>query len=61
MPQNSERQIPPVSINNFPGLMTNKNPHQIPPGGALEQVNATQRTDSQLDVRPGTRPISFEN
>lgn len=60
MPQGNERQVPAVEITRWPGLQTNANPHQIPPGAAVVQVNVQQLKDSQLSVRPGLRAVNFE-
>lgn len=45
----------------FRGLMTNANPHSIPPGAAQVQTNVVCTVAGQLTVRKGMRAIAFAN
>ena len=49
-----------VPIRDFPGLATKPDPDDLPPGGAVIQVNIMSSRPGQLRVRPGYRPLKFE-
>lgn len=49
-----------VEIRDFPGLITNADPNDIPPGAACEQVNVTATIFGQLRPRGGYRVVKFE-
>ena len=42
-----------IRINKWQGLVTAASPYILPPGGAVEQVNAQSRVPGQLGVRGG--------
>lgn len=50
-----------VTMGDFPGLMTNVDPRDLPPGAAYEQVNCCSIITGELTVRAGLRQVSFEN
>jgi len=50
-----------VEIKDFPGLMNDMDPDDIPPGAAEVQINATCVQVGQLTVRSGLRLVSFED
>lgn len=55
---------PPVkrfNLMEFRGLVTNANPHAIPPGAAQVQTNIVCTIAGQLTVRKGMRPTAFAN
>lgn len=47
-------------VSNFPGLLTNADPRDLPAGAAEEQVNLTCVVEGELRVRQGIRPVVFE-
>lgn len=49
-----------VDLREFPGLMTQVEPHDTPPGAASEQVNAQSARDGSLVVRGGVKAVTFE-
>ena len=49
-----------VEIPDFHGLATGLDAHDLPPGAAVEQVNATCVDAGQLQSRDGFRVIQFE-
>ena len=51
---------PRIVISDFPGLTSNFDPRDLPPGAAQEQINATSETVGELRVRLGMRPVTFE-
>lgn len=50
-----------VSITDFPGLINNQDPMDLPPGAAVKQVNATSDVPGRLSVRKGYQLVTFEN
>jgi len=50
-----------IKIRKFPGLMTNQDRHDQPPGATRIQVNATSIVAGRLDVRKGMRDVNWEN
>lgn len=44
----------------FPGLLTNVDPRDLPAGAAEEQLNATCVVIGELRVRLGVREVSFD-
>ena len=49
-----------VAIKDFGGFVTNADPHDVPPGTAVKQVNATSVRPGELRARPGARVVQFE-
>ncbi len=45
----------------WPGLISNADPHDLPPGGATVQENFASRVPGRLTGRKGIRPVMFEN
>lgn len=50
-----------AEIGDFPGLTTNADGPDIPPGAALEQVNMMSNRKGELTARPGLLPVLFED
>lgn len=48
-------------IRQFRGLMTNPDPHDLPPGAALVMDNVTTLVPGQLTVRKGHAETTFAN
>lgn len=48
-------------VREFPGLVTNANPHRIPVGATVEQTNCSSPRAGELDVRTGLREVTFDN
>lgn len=46
---------------NWPGLMTNADPHDIPPGAAVVQNNCFTRRAGELTVRRGLGVVEFDD
>lgn len=51
---------PAVLIMDFPGLMTNVDPRDLPTGAAEEQTNLTCIVTGELRQRLGMREVTFE-
>lgn len=49
-----------VKIREFVGLATNANPHRLPPGAMVEQVNIRAEKVSEMKVREGLREVTFD-
>jgi hypothetical protein len=49
-----------VDIRDFGGFVTNADPHDVRPGTAVEQVNATSVRPGELRARPGTKVVQFD-
>lgn len=49
-----------TEIRDFPGMATDIDPHDTPPGMAEEQVNVQSSRPGTLEVRPGYRFVTFE-
>lgn len=50
-----------VVMDDFPGLTTIDDPRDLSPGQALELVNLDCSNPGQLQLRPGLKPVTFEN
>ena len=50
-----------VAITDFPGLATKPDPDDLAPGAAQAQVNVMSNRQGELRVRPGYRPLTFED
>ena len=49
-------KVAQVKLGGFPGLMTNADPHDVPPGAAQVQTNFQSLIPGQLTVRKGVQP-----
>ena len=49
-----------VAIKDFGGFVTNADPHDVPPGTAVRQINATSVRPGELRARPGVRVVQFD-
>lgn len=49
-----------VVIKDFPGYQPNVDPHDLPPGVAVSQVNAMSWKRGELRVRPGYKAVQFD-
>lgn len=49
-----------VNAVDFPGVMTNVDPRDLPDGAAAEQVNACSLRFGELAVRQGLKTVTFE-
>jgi hypothetical protein len=45
----------------WPGLMTNADPHDLPAGAAVVQINCYARRPGELSVRRGHRIVEFDD
>lgn len=59
--QSPRNQGPVVDARDFPGMMTNVDPLDIPEGAARVQVNLTSDRPGELAVRPGAKQVAFED
>lgn len=50
-----------VEIRDFPGLVANADPDDIPPGSGVKQTNVTAIIPGELSTRLGYRTVSFES
>lgn len=62
MPREADPKKPDskVVIRDFPGYQPNVDPHDIPPGVAIVQVNAMSFKRGELRVRPGYVAVQFD-
>lgn len=56
----SDKQIGRLVMKDFPGFVPNIDPHDIPPGTAVAQVNAMSLRPGELRVRPGFSVVQFD-
>ena len=49
-----------VRFRDFGGFVTNEDPHDLTPGGAVKQINATSVRAGELRGRPGVRIVQFD-
>jgi hypothetical protein len=49
-----------VVIGDFGGYEPNADPHDVPPGVSVLQVNAMSWKPGELRVRPGFRVVQFD-
>jgi hypothetical protein len=54
----SETQV--VSMRDFPGLVLNADPREVPAGAAQEQVNVVSVQIGHLASRKGLRVVTFD-
>lgn len=50
-----------VEVRDFPGLILNMDPDDLPAGASRVQVNAGSHKPAELEVRPGYRVVRFED
>lgn len=50
-----------VEINDFLGLVSNFDEHDLPAGAALDQVNAAIIRQAELQIRRGYKELTFED
>lgn len=50
-----------VRFGDFTGQVSSIDPHDLPKGAMVSQINMTCEIAGQLACRKGTRPISFDN
>lgn len=48
-------------IADFPGIMGNSDPRDLPEGAADDQVNACSIVFGELTIRRGIREVTFDN
>lgn len=56
----AERERVRVEARDFPGLMPQADPTDLPPGAAQVQVNVTSHVPGELRSRPGLALVTFE-
>ena len=49
-----------VVINDFPGMVEDADPNDIPPGAAVLQLNCMSLIPGKLTIRSGYLPLAFE-
>lgn len=50
-----------IVIKDFPGYAPNADPHDLPPGSAVKQVNAMSWKPGELRIRLGYVPVNFDS
>lgn len=50
-----------VEMTDFPGLVLDVEPHDLPPGAAVTQVNVTSENIGSLTSRKGFVVLNFES
>lgn len=61
MPKEQERQLAPVEIEKWLGVVKNASPISLPPGAAKNQTNICSLSPGILQTRGGMRDVVFEN
>lgn len=63
MPREADPKKPlsKVTIRDFPGYRPNTDPHDLPPGVAIVQINAMSWRPGELRVRPGFKAVQFDD
>jgi len=56
----ADRPRQSVEIRDYPGLIANSDPEDIPRGAAQMQVNVISLVTGELSTRGGYRTVSFE-
>lgn len=49
-----------VAIRNFAGMAPHSNPHAIPPGSSIRQINVAVGPKNEFRVRRGCRQLKFD-
>ena len=49
-----------IAIRDFRGMQPNSNPHAMPPGVSVRQVNVIVGPRGELRVRKGVRQVKFD-
>jgi len=49
-----------VNVRDFPGLIVNIDPNDLPPGAGRIQRNATSVRPAELRARPGFKEVTFD-
>jgi hypothetical protein len=57
----AKRPLGQAELRDFPGLVLNIDPDDLKPGASQAQVNVTSARPAALEVRPGFRPVKFED
>jgi hypothetical protein len=62
MARESDRKVPDnqVVLRDFGGFVPNADPHDLPAGVAVDQVNATSVRPGELRPRQGYRVVRFD-
>jgi hypothetical protein len=55
-----DESAPKVVVRDFPGLLTDADPNDLPPGAAREQVNCASERPGELRARRGYKVVRFE-
>lgn len=50
-----------LDIRDFKGQMSGYDPHDMPPGGAISQINCVVDRDGELTIRGGMKLVTFES
>jgi hypothetical protein len=58
--QHRMNRVGSAVVNDFPGMVDNIDPRDLPPGAAEIQLNATSVKMGELQIRLGLRDITFE-
>jgi hypothetical protein len=63
MPRDPDRNdiMAQVRITDFAGFVPNADPHDLPAGVSVVQINAIAQRPGELRVRHGAKVVSFEN
>lgn len=49
-----------VIIRDFGGFVSNEDPHDLPPGASIKQINAQSIRPGELRARPGVKVVQFD-
>jgi hypothetical protein len=50
-----------VVIRDFGGFVSNEDPHDLPPGTAIKQINAMSIRPGELRARSGVKIVQFDS
>ena len=53
-------QTQTAAMRDFPGLVLNADPRELPPGAGQQQLNVTSQQIGRLESRRGVRVVTFD-
>ena len=56
-----DKPLAMLPIRDFRGIMSNVDPHDLPPGAAVSQVNLVVIKVGEMRVRGGYRVVTFDS
>ena len=60
-PNNQQDAGPNIVMRDFSGMACNMDPHDLPPGRSVSQINVGVGPQGELRVRLGAVPVRFDS